>query len=116
MIAGVDPRTLSYGIFGAYTLPSAGAFRTVFGSGWMVMRVQVWNAANTGAAGSIQMAGGLIGIAQGGCLDLKPEGLYRSGIVVHVDSGATNLLGFQVVIEYAWQTLPSGIAIPVTAT
>jgi hypothetical protein len=112
----IDARQLTYAIFGAYTLPSAGVFRTIFGDGWMVMRVQAWNAADTGASASLQMAGGLIGIAPGGCIDLRPEGLYRRGITVQVGSGATNLLGFQVVVEYAWKTLPSGITLPVFAT
>jgi hypothetical protein len=106
--SGLDPRQYGYNIL-SFTPASDGDFYSIQNRSWLVLRVQAFASSSIGAQSSIQMAGGLMAIEPGGCLDLRPNGLYRGGLVVHVNSGG-DPSGLVVIVEYSFAFTENGIA------
>jgi len=97
---GLDVREYSYSYF-AYTVPDGNLHFITAQNGWLITKIQLFNATVEPAE---LFFGGLaptITVAPGGCLTLEPNGAYRA----HMSVGGEGAL---LIIEYWYQASPDG--------
>jgi hypothetical protein len=101
---GLDVREYSYAIH-HFVVPTAAPdiYRVTARNKWLVTRIRYWMPAGVAGVFSLTYAptDQTVPIADGGCVELEPNGAHREDIFV---SG----LGGVLIVEYWFQSRPDG--------